>query len=62
MNTRMEYPPPSIDKEIKNTIHPRTLKEFSQSGSAPVRCIESGQREPLHIRVRNRLNKLKPND
>jgi hypothetical protein len=58
----MKYPPPSMVKKIQNTIHPRTLKEFSQSGSAPVQGINSGQREPLHMHVRTCLTKLKSND
>jgi hypothetical protein len=56
MNEQKTYDPPKINKPLKNTNHPRTLKEFANSGSAPVQCNNSKQREPLHISVRNCLN------
>jgi hypothetical protein len=48
----IKYDPPQISKPVKSTIHPRTLKEFATTGSSPIQCVNSNQREPLHIKVR----------
>jgi hypothetical protein len=49
------YEPPALIKPLESTFHPRTLKEFAQTGSSPIKCIDSKQREPIGIRVRNCL-------
>jgi len=48
----IKYKSPEISKLLKSTIHPRTLKEFATTGSSPIQCVKSNQREPLHIKVR----------
>ncbi|CAF0844276.1 unnamed protein product [Adineta steineri] len=45
------YGKPTITKLLQSTIHPRTLKEFAETGSAPLRCVNSKQGDPLHIEV-----------
>ncbi len=49
------YEPPTLIKALESTFHPRTLKEFAQTRSSPIKCIDSKQREPIGIRVRNCL-------
>ncbi|CAF4557435.1 unnamed protein product [Rotaria sp. Silwood1] len=45
------YHSPTLSKPLKNTFHPRNLKEFAKSRSSPIQCIDSKQREPLNIGV-----------
>ncbi|CAF1956775.1 unnamed protein product [Rotaria magnacalcarata] len=42
---------PSPTKPLKTTHHPRYLKEFTATISAPVRCINSGQRDSIEIKI-----------
>lgn len=42
---------PSLVKPLKGESHPRTLAEFARGGSCPVQCINSGQRDPIQIKV-----------
>jgi len=56
-----KYNPPTMMKLLENTFHPRTLSESEKAVSSPVRCIESGQRDPLPIGVRDCSNKLMTN-
>jgi len=55
MDIPNNYNPPTMIKLLKNTFHPRTLKEFAETGSSPLQCVNSKQREPLHIEVRDCL-------
>jgi hypothetical protein len=65
METTMDisntYNPPTMMKLLENTFHPRTLSESEKAVSSPVRCIKSGQRDPLPIGVRDCSNKLMTN-
>ncbi|CAF2656372.1 unnamed protein product [Rotaria sp. Silwood2] len=45
------YGPPTLKKPLKNTFHPRNLKEFAKTRSSPIQCINSKQREALQIEV-----------
>ena len=49
----LSYHPPTLEKQLKSTNHPRTFKDFAESGSAPISCLESAQREPVPIAVRS---------
>ncbi len=44
-----KYRPPTLRKLLEKKIHPRTFKEFAQTGSNPVQCINSNQRDPIPI-------------
>lgn len=57
----VKYCEPTLIKPINSTFHPRNLKEFSQTGSSPIQCEDSGQRDGLQIRVRIYSKKLKMN-
>lgn len=55
MNVSNRYSKPTMVNSLNGKIHPRTLKEFSQTHSAPVQCDKPGQRDKLQIGVRKCL-------
>lgn len=50
-NTAIIYNVPVPTKQLENKIHPRTLKEFARTGSNPVQCADSNQRDPIQVPV-----------
>ena len=45
------YDAPALVKPLESTIHPRNLLEFHRTGSNPVQCAGSGQRDRIVINV-----------
>jgi hypothetical protein len=58
INVQKSYVLPKLDKPLKSTCHLRTLKEFAKSGSSPIQCVDSMQREPFKMSVRDYLQKF----
>ena len=50
-NIRIIYEVPTLSKPLESTIHPRTLKEFARTGSNPIKCAGSHQRDAIQIKV-----------
>jgi hypothetical protein len=55
------YTSPTLIKSLEKTIHPRTLKEFAKTGSSPIQCANSNQRDRLQIKVGQCIKNLKIN-
>jgi hypothetical protein len=55
------YASPTLIKSLEKTIHPRTLKEFAKTGSSPIQCVNSNQRDPVPIKVGQSIKNLKMN-
>ncbi len=54
-DVEQKYPAPKLSKPVEKTIHPRNLKEFANTGSAPINCIGANQRDSMSIEVRECL-------